>query len=663
MKKSTALNRKTSRMIAKNLIILLVLAVVAFIAIWAWFTRNSSAEANGINVVARAEGVEVSWDDKDYYYNLTALTKDDVEKGKTGLAKNISGKEGVPSSLKLITGNGLDFFEPYLNRRLGTPLLNSDNTWQGINIENGEGKYIDLDLYFRSSTARDIYLAGDSSVSPKDADDSDRFSEYGDFSKDYICAASRVAFLNANKDKCSFIWAPNSNYELKESQDGYTRVTDVKEDEDSGGSGVGGNLNGGATEDGNDYYFWTIRGDMVLTASEQAQSVNNLQCTKFIFNSEINYYVTNVSFYIPKYSNNPSIPILINNSSDKSSLNGTDTANIKGAASQAISKEEQKFYIRNTDWQMNTDSGQFNCANVMNGNDQYIKSGEYMTLMLGYNPQTDILTVLKYNTSGGQSFDIGLDEGDPVYVKYYEINNDVNTALVSPEAGTAISSGKTLGTAVIFKDSSKKNVIPLSITTSEQFTAKKTGEGAEATYRFVNVKSDEYLYVSSSGKVSLSTSHSDFALAYVEGFTGPALKSGSYYIIMLNGEYKGVTYETLQSNDLINNLVTVYTGNSYTLELSSTANQDYKYYPSGSKTGEVLLNESTTPPLFATATTTKESVKVGNTKIVTLAKEKEDSEYYTAHIVIRIWVEGTDRDALTPLADGIFDTSLHFVSQ
>ena len=50
MKNSTASNRKTGRMIAKNLIILVVLVFVAILAMWAWFTNNSSATADGIDV-------------------------------------------------------------------------------------------------------------------------------------------------------------------------------------------------------------------------------------------------------------------------------------------------------------------------------------------------------------------------------------------------------------------------------------------------------------------------------------------------------------------------------------------------------------------------------------------------------------------------------------
>ena len=53
MKNSTAPNRKTGRMIAKNLIVLFAVALAGFCGIQAWFTDKRSAEANGIEVSVR----------------------------------------------------------------------------------------------------------------------------------------------------------------------------------------------------------------------------------------------------------------------------------------------------------------------------------------------------------------------------------------------------------------------------------------------------------------------------------------------------------------------------------------------------------------------------------------------------------------------------------
>ena len=61
MKNSTAPNRKTGRMIAKNLIVLFTVALAGFCGIQAWFTDKSSAEADGINIECQApDGIEIA---------------------------------------------------------------------------------------------------------------------------------------------------------------------------------------------------------------------------------------------------------------------------------------------------------------------------------------------------------------------------------------------------------------------------------------------------------------------------------------------------------------------------------------------------------------------------------------------------------------------------
>lgn len=61
MKNSTAPNRKTGRMIAKNLIVLFTVALAGFCGIQAWFTDKRSAEANGIEVECQApDGIEIA---------------------------------------------------------------------------------------------------------------------------------------------------------------------------------------------------------------------------------------------------------------------------------------------------------------------------------------------------------------------------------------------------------------------------------------------------------------------------------------------------------------------------------------------------------------------------------------------------------------------------
>lgn len=490
--KKILVNKQTGGLIAKNVIIFIVLIAVCSLSIWAWFTQNTKATADGINITSKAEGVKVSWDGTNYYDNLTALESTGVVAEKTGLAKNICNEDGTPYSLNLISGNGLTFFEPNLNRRTGTVLTNSDDSWQGLDVTNTpEGKYIDIDLYFRGENKRDVYLAGDSKIDPKSTDE--RISDFGTFSKDYIAAASRVAFLSADKKSVSFIWAPNANVELVENTAGYTKVT---------------------------------------------------------------------------------------------------------------------------------------------------------------NKVTEEVTV-----SGDGSITLGGEEGEITTVTYFPLDNNVNCALVNPKDGVAVSSDK--HKSVQFKDSSSKlNVLPISITTAEQFTVVKNGDGYSATYKFMNTANGKYLTIDN-GAISYTVAGSAFSLYYSEDFEGPLLKSGDYYLVVDGGDVTAVNSNDLETADA----VTVYTGSSYELNTNLTSDsQPYQYYDAD--TNElVTLSASSAPKLFTTTQSTSETVKVGDTKIATLAKEKETDEYYTAHIVMRVWVEGTDREAKTPLADGVFDMSLHFISQ
>lgn len=646
MDSSAVYKRKTGKLIAKNLMILLVLLAVAVLSIWAWFTQNKEAEADGVYAISRAEGVEVSWDGEDYYKDLTAITTDDVVEGENGLAKNL----GNPEPLKLVTGNGTKFFEPYLNRRRGEVLLNSDGSWQGYDITEGAGKYIDIELHFRGTAQKDIYLAGDSRVSPKST--TDRISNYGPFSKDYICATSRVAFLDSTKQNCSFIWAPNADYKLKESDAGYTKVTEAQKDS-SGGGTIGG-LDGGAIEDGKDYYLWTIDTTANYNGGDQRKITDSY---KFEYNGNIRYYVAKFTVIVPSYqADNPSIPFLISNS-ETSPLTNTYTidkgASFNGNDSESLLKVSSQDY--NAATYNNQSIPAYLCGQFYITKTNTLIQGTAVEIEFGFNPQTGVVTVLSY--SGNDSWSKG-DLSGPVEVFYYEIENSVTSALVNPNSSTAISTGENYKKGVQFQNSSTKlNVLPISVTLTEQFNVEKTGDGYKATYKFKNSKTNTYLAVSNSSVV-FNSSGSEFSLAYVEGVEGPALKSGDYYVVFKDGKLTAVTESALNTDDL----VTVYIGSSYEM-ITNLENDDnvYTYYDSLEK-NLVSLGSSSTPKLFASKSTDNENTTVG-TKIATLTKVNADDEYYTAHIVMRVWAEGTDRDAKTPLADGIFNTSFHFVSR
>ncbi|MDO4830222.1 MAG: hypothetical protein Q4A46_01940 [Clostridia bacterium] len=651
MEESKKPRRKTGGLIAKNLIILLVLAVVAFIAIWAWFTKNLTATASGVSVKTRADGIEVSWDGKDYYKDLTAVDPQDI-KDEVGPAKNLTGNS-EPLKLSLVTGNGINFFEPKLNRKTGVPLKNSDGSWKGtdINENNSSGKYVDIDLYFRSTMEKSIYLANDSTVSPKNT--ADRKSGFGDFSKDYICAASRLAFLNKDKNNCNFIWAPNSNYELRENS-GYTKIAEKKtaiiENPDAGS--IGEYL---TDNDNKTYYIW-----LPVSYDTDQQSQMHLKPAQMKFETfdTTSGEAKGLFTYEIDLNLNPrtirDIPVVINNNS--STITDSDLSNIdreKSYATRDTSDIDPKVEISQQDFILY--DGKQAAKFYINGFNETT-----LRVKLGYNPKEKLLVMLSY--SGGnpeKSYDrtgnIGSTE-----LEYYEIENNVKAVLASPEHSLAVSkTSAEYSKAIGFKSSEKNTIVPSSVSLSEQFRVIKTGESYNATYKFENANGEELAI--SNGKISFGSSGTEFSLAVFENFDGPAICYGNLYLVMKNGSLQLVDVKELNLNDL----VTVYVGSSYELLTNSSKPQEYRYYDKTSKS-TVVLGENTTPKLFSSPSydpTQTVTTVGGNVAVATLTKAKSTDEYYTAHIIMRVWVEGTDRDALIPLADGIFNMSLHFISK
>ena len=652
-------SRKTGSLIAKNLIVLSCLVAVCAFAIFSWFTNGKTADASGISIISKADGVEISWDGTDYYKHLTAMDSSGVVEGDTGLAKNITG-DANPASLDLVTGNGINFFSPVVNRKTGAVLKNADGSWKGSAVTDSSGKYIDVELYFRALSPFKIFLAGDSAVSPKNPEGN--ISSFGNFSKDYIAAATRVAFLNAEKNSCSFIWAPNSDIELQESKDGYKKLEETIESVSTGGSDgipdeILENNNSGKT-----YNFW-LPNDYKEDKDAQLNGMRLVTSSRYeTFDGTKGLYV--FEFPITFYRPNQTIPFIINENSTLSVSDfGTYIDATQGKAhnyndSNDITLPTAKF-----------SSGTYN-VNSIDGSTTYKTYGIYysgfeqnskINVKIGYNPTKKEFIMLGYS-GGGSDKEYNRANPTTIETRYYDLSANVNIALANERNSQAISesSSKLIG----FKSSGV--ISPNSISSAEQFTAIKNGDKADATYTFRNIKTGSYLKADSNGIALVGVNKAtSFKLVSLEGISGAVLKStaGELYLVYSNGKFTMVQASAVTAN----NFVTVFVGTSYALIKPSTAAQPYTFYDSNEK-ALTNLSSTSTPPLFTSSTTDTESKRIGvvdsNTKypVATLTKE-DGSEYYTAKIVVRVWAEGTDRDALQPLADGLFDVFLHFVPE
>lgn len=207
MKNSTASNRKTGIMIAKNLIILVVLVFVAVLAMWAWFTNNTSATANGIDVKCDVpDGIEIAVvapgvtpTDKDYTSSYITLNSDNYE-----FMKDLV--------LSEVTSDGKTFYKPALIQSNGVAYADTSANWdKAVANEN----YLSFDLYIRSKTSYTVSLTTNSKFTPLSSvlvgETAGNKSKEGDYSRDCIVGATRFSVVDYNdstEGELKLLWIP-----------------------------------------------------------------------------------------------------------------------------------------------------------------------------------------------------------------------------------------------------------------------------------------------------------------------------------------------------------------------------------------------------------------------------------------------------------------------
>lgn len=222
MKNSTAPNRKTGRMIAKNLIVLFAVALAGFCGIQAWFTDNRSAEANGIEVECQApDGIEI------------AVVGHDAPAPTEYTTGNITlNKTNYPFLEKLqlteITGDGTFFRKPALIQSGGQAHVDTKAEWSEPTANE---HYLSFDLYIRSKSQYNISIGKKSTIKPdapqltsQDGTGINNQSKYGNFSRDSVVGAVRFSVVDYKSAPPSkkLLWLPAPNILLEQTTDEYT---------------------------------------------------------------------------------------------------------------------------------------------------------------------------------------------------------------------------------------------------------------------------------------------------------------------------------------------------------------------------------------------------------------------------------------------------------
>lgn len=234
MKNSTAPNRKTGRMIAKNLIVLFTVALAGFCGIQAWFTDKRSAEANGIEVECQApDGIEIAV----VGHGAPAPANDKYTVGNITLNKtNCKFLENL--QLTEITGDGTFFRKPALIQSGGQAQVDTKAEWSEPTANE---HYLSFDLYIRSKSQYNISIGKKSTIKPdapqlttQDGTGIKNQSKYGNFSRDSVVGAVRFSVVDYKSAPPSkkLLWLPAPNILLEQTTDVYT-LSDDKENGDS----------------------------------------------------------------------------------------------------------------------------------------------------------------------------------------------------------------------------------------------------------------------------------------------------------------------------------------------------------------------------------------------------------------------------------------------
>lgn len=236
MKRSATLKRKTTKLVVKNLIVLVVLAVVAFTGAYSWFTQNTTAIADGIHAETKVndklEFYIMPPSDSDQYAAINQRLSDNAtwnSEHSSETQRRTAWHEGELTFdfsdqefkfmdglfMSEVTGDGASFKVPKLMQYDQVAYIDTEQAFEDA-VANDN--YMSFDLYFRSQSNYSIALTNDSSIEPVDPSDSlsGQHDYNGETQEAYMKPAAigavRLSILNceANNQR-ELLWIPAPN--------------------------------------------------------------------------------------------------------------------------------------------------------------------------------------------------------------------------------------------------------------------------------------------------------------------------------------------------------------------------------------------------------------------------------------------------------------------
>lgn len=205
------MNKNKKRIIFSSISIILMLALIS--GTLAWFFLNEEAVVNyGNSIFCEAgDSLEISL----------------IENGSpTRWSSSIDYSAGEFTTVD-ISGDGYKLYRPGEINEEQQPIAFQEAV---SSLENKTAfDFIEMEVSFRSLSKMNVYLSSESFIKPVTPGNSST-NIYGNFSRDYIAGAMRVAVVDEFSDNdfdgepdVKMVWAPNSNYQLiKDSNGSYS---------------------------------------------------------------------------------------------------------------------------------------------------------------------------------------------------------------------------------------------------------------------------------------------------------------------------------------------------------------------------------------------------------------------------------------------------------
>lgn len=204
---------RNNKLLKASLELLLIMVSVLVVS-YAWFFRGTQVESKDLTIKTKAS-------------RILYISLDNGVTWDTELSLNLGNDFKFNTE---VTGNGIKFYKALTKREDGAPITFT-TAEKGVD-------YLEFDILFKANAPLGVFLDSDSYVLPSVGTTRNnligqgvlRRSSYGDFSRDLIAGAVRVAFIENDyvedqyvpKLKTSMVWAPNKNYELIYQNNQYT---------------------------------------------------------------------------------------------------------------------------------------------------------------------------------------------------------------------------------------------------------------------------------------------------------------------------------------------------------------------------------------------------------------------------------------------------------